>query len=112
MPSITHKVMTLARTRNSAFFASLREIFLAFAILLFTGVIANAEDGYRLWLRYDPLPQEAIASYRPRIGSIVVLGNSAPLAAIRAESDNGFAGLLGTTIKLQSKVDRHGVIVP
>jgi alpha-glucuronidase len=111
MTSITSKAIILARPQNFAFLASLREIFLSFTILLFTGVIANAEDGYRLWLRYDPLPQQAIASYRPRVASIVVPGNSATLDAIRAELDNDLAELLGTTIQLASRVDRDAAIV-
>src|SRR5437660_1157988 len=111
MTSITNRAMRLACTQNFAFFASLRETFLAFAILLFPGVIANAEDGYRLWLRYDPLPQQAIASYRPRLGSIVAPGNSATLDAIRTELHNGLAGLLGTAIPLASEVDRDNAIL-
>jgi alpha-glucuronidase len=112
--------MPLTRTRNESRHVRLprprqlyacRKACLTFSILLFTGVFAKAEDGYRLWLRYDPLPQQAIASYRPRVRSIVVPGNSATLEAIRAELDNDLAGLLGTTIQLASEVDRDGAIV-
>jgi len=36
---------------------------IAVAIIFATGVISKAEDGYRLWLRYDPLPKQTIESY-------------------------------------------------
>ena len=40
---------------------------------------AKAEDGYRLWLRYDSLPKEMIEVYLPRVISIVAPGASATL---------------------------------
>src|SRR2546427_5385854 len=117
MTSITNKAVAFTRTRSksrhlvSRQLCACRKSCLTFAILLFTGAIANADDGYRLWLRYDPLPQQAIASYRPRVECIVVPGNSATLDAIRAELDNGLAGLLGTAIPIAREVDRDGAIV-
>jgi hypothetical protein len=39
------------------------------------GVIAIAEDGYRLWLRYDLLPKQVIDVYRSRITSVLVPGD-------------------------------------
>src|SRR6185503_2751621 len=56
--------------------------FLLFLVLLFAGTITKAEDGYRLWLRYDPLPKQVIDTYRPRIRSLVVPRGSATLDAI------------------------------
>jgi hypothetical protein len=60
-------------------------ICLAAGWLLLAMTAARAEDGYRLWMRYDPLPAETIAGYRSRVTSIVAPGNSATLDAIRAE---------------------------
>src|SRR5439155_244677 len=44
---------------------------IAVAIIFVTGAISKAEDGYRLWLRYDPLPKRTIdkldISQKPRL---------------------------------------------
>ena len=66
-------------------------------MLFFLAGTADADDGYRLWLRYDSLPTRMISIYRPRVTAIVVTGNSARLNAIRGEFTNGLTGLLGST---------------
>src|SRR3954470_5267327 len=71
----------------------------------------RAEDGYRLWLRYDRLPERAIEAYRPRITSVVVPDGSATLDAIRAELVDGCSGLLGGPVPVAEKVDRDGALV-
>ena len=72
---------------------------------------ANQEDGYRLWLRYDSLPPEAIAVWRPRVQAIRVPGNTATLTAIQEELVAGCSSLLGGDISSVDEVDRDGVIV-
>jgi alpha-glucuronidase len=84
---------------------------IAVAIILVTGVIGKAEDGYRLWLRYDPLPKQTIESYRPRIASVVVPGNSATLQAIRSELVSGCSGLLDSSVPAGSFVREGAVVV-
>jgi alpha-glucuronidase len=84
---------------------------LAIAACFFTGITTKAEDGYRLWLRYDSLPDQRVKVYSPRVTSIVVQGNSATLDAIRKELTDGCAGLLGKTIKVADKVDGDGAII-
>ncbi|HXG63736.1 MAG TPA: alpha-glucuronidase family glycosyl hydrolase, partial [Blastocatellia bacterium] len=84
---------------------------LTVAILFFTGATAKAEDGYRLWLRYDPLPRQVISAYRSHVTSLVVSGGSATLDAIRAELVNGCAGLLGSPVPVAKEVDRDGAVV-
>jgi alpha-glucuronidase len=84
---------------------------LAVAILFFSAATAKAEDGYRLWLRYDSLPSRMIDTYRLRVASIVVPGKSATLDAIRSELANGCAGLLGSAVPVVAEVDRDGAIV-
>ena len=74
-------------------------------------VSAMAEDGYRLWLRYDRLPAESIKAYQPRLTSIVVPGNSASLDAIRTELVDGFSGLIGHPVPVAADVDRDGAVV-
>jgi len=84
---------------------------LALALLAFGGTTAQADDGYRLWLRYDSLPAPLIRAYRERVTSVVVTGNSATLDNIRTELVNGFTGLLGAPVPLSSDADRDGVVV-
>src|SRR5215813_7503466 len=84
---------------------------LTVAIHLFIGASAKAEDGDRLCLRYDPIPQQMIGVYRPRVTSIVALGDSATLDAIRTELVNGCAGLLGNPVPVAKGIDRDGALV-
>jgi alpha-glucuronidase len=72
---------------------------------------APADDGYRLWLRYDRLPANAIAKYQPRVRFIVVPGDSATMKAIRAELVNGCSGLLGDRVKERDNIGSDGVVL-
>jgi alpha-glucuronidase len=85
--------------------------FLAAVLRLCTGVAARAEDGTRLWLRYDPLPKRALDAYRPRVTAVVVPAGSATLDALRTELVEGCSGLLGRPVPTASEVDRDGAVV-
>ena len=74
-------------------------------------ITVAAEDGYRLWLRYDPIPKELIEAYRPRVTSIVAPGGSATIEAVRNELSNGCSGLLGGAVTVAEKIERDGAIV-
>src|SRR5262249_20677884 len=84
---------------------------LTVAVQLFLGTTTRAEDGYRLWLRYAPLPQQMIDSFQPRVTSIVAPGSSATLDAIRTELLNGCTGLLGRAVPVAGDVNRDGAVV-
>jgi alpha-glucuronidase len=71
----------------------------------------TAEDGSRLWLRYERLPKQMIEVYRPRVTAVVVAGNSTTLDAIRTELIHGCTGLLDSPLTAAEKVDRDGAIV-
>ena len=88
-----------------------RLVCLAAALQLLAGATAAAEDGYRLWLRYDPLPRRMVEVYRPRVASVVVEGKSPTLDAIRTELVGGCTGLLGGSVPLAEKVERDGAVV-
>ena len=81
------------------------------AIVLISMTTAQAEDGYRLWLRYDPLPAKTVESYRPRIRSIIAPGKSLTMDAIRSELINGCTGLLGYSVLLTNHVESDGVVI-
>ncbi len=72
---------------------------------------ARADDGYRLWMRYDRLPGKELESYRPRLASVVVTGGSRTLDAVRTELVDGFSGLLGQAVPVAVDVDRDGAVV-
>src|SRR5690606_24137212 len=74
-----------------------RIVLAAFAALAAMSAQLAADDGYRLWLRYEPLAEPARAAYAAAIGSIDCPGDSPTLAAARAELEMGLAGLLGDT---------------
>ena len=84
---------------------------LTVVVLFFLCATAKAEDGYRLWLRYDPLPAQVIRVYRPRVASVVVQGKSATLDAVRTELVNGCTGLLGGAVAVAGDVERDGAVV-
>ncbi len=73
---------------------------------------ANAEDGYRLWLKYDLISdQDLLKDYRERIKGIMFEGESATIQIAEKELLNGLAGLLGKTIQEVDVVSADGVIV-
>ncbi|MEQ1675997.1 MAG: alpha-glucuronidase family glycosyl hydrolase [Chitinophagaceae bacterium] len=73
------------------------------AILFFTFLLTGiqAEDGYRLWLRYDKITNTAqLNKYIAAIRFPFVTGNSATTAIIRDELSTALSGLFG--LKIQS----------
>src|SRR5262245_42736856 len=86
-------------------------ICLTVSLQFFVGAVVNAEDGYRLWLRYDPLSRQMIDLYRARVTSIIVTGNSATSQAIRSELVEGLTGLLGSPIAAVNEVSRDGTVI-
>lgn len=71
----------------------------------------QAEDGYRLWLRFEPLPEEHVERYRTRVSSVLVSGDSATLDLIRAELTGACTGLLGHQIPLTAQPKDGAVVV-
>ena len=72
-------------------------------ILLFNSV--SAEDGYRLWLRYNTIDNPALLQqYRQQITSINCPADEAKLMAANQELQNGLSGLLGKKVSLQTAV--------
>src|SRR5690606_3204393 len=57
--------------------------------------LAQAEDGYELWLRYRPLEQAALERYRPALAQLVLPAGNETQRATRDELVRGLGGLLG-----------------
>ncbi|MFD3002345.1 alpha-glucuronidase family glycosyl hydrolase [Pontibacter toksunensis] len=85
---------------------------LPFLLLLLVTNSLYAEDGYRLWLRYDQLNDAArLKDYRKAISGILVDGDSPTLLAAEKELKMGLDGLLGKAVPLTEKLTRKGAIV-
>jgi alpha-glucuronidase len=83
----------------------------AFALQLLAASGAKADDGYRLWLRYDRLPANVLKDYRPRVTSLVVQGQSPTLDAVRVELSGGCERLLDSSIPFANRIDGDGALV-
>ena len=70
----------------------------------------KADDGYRLWLRYDQLPSRSLDRYRELIKSIAVEGKSATFDFIRDELSQGCAGLLGMPVAVGIRDDASVIV--
>ena len=74
---------------------------LSLALIAILSVLARADDGYRLWLRYDPIADSALRqSYAAATRHIVVAtpnGTDSPtLTVAREELTTALRGLLGS----------------
>lgn len=71
-----------------------------------------AEDGGRLWLRYDKIEDaQKLDQYRAAVKGVLVEGSSATVAAIREELEMGLSGLLGESIPGLTEMQQEGTIV-
>jgi len=72
-----------------------------FALVLFFITLSHAfaESGYRLWMRYDPISDEALRKqYQSSLSSIHIDTMSATLKAASEELAMGLSGLLGKAV--------------
>lgn len=75
------------------------------------GASAQAEDGYALWLRYQPLPAEVAMGQTASATQLVVPVETPVLASARDELLRGLSGLLGVVPTLSDDVTQAGAIV-
>ncbi|HSU27733.1 MAG TPA: alpha-glucuronidase family glycosyl hydrolase [Chitinophagaceae bacterium] len=76
----------------------MKKIFYLFYFLSFT-INMRAEDGYRLWLRYDLVQNKTLLNkYRAQVNACSLFGNSEIIEAARNELSMGLSGLLGGKI--------------
>ena len=88
--------------RNNSSFSSLTFLFF---LLLLVPFRITAEDGYRLWLRYDRIANEnKLKEYRKNIKSIHFPGDSPTLKAAREELTRGLTGLLDSSVRFTDKL--------
>jgi alpha-glucuronidase len=91
---------------------NIRHLFAAALSLLGLATI-HADDGYRLWLRYQPVNDPALrAAYSSAMQDIVTSAAPTPtLAAARAELVRGLHGLLGVEVPVVPKSTRTGAVL-
>ncbi|OQP61784.1 alpha-glucuronidase [Niastella vici] len=79
-------------------------------IFLYTSVIA--EDGYRLWLRYNTIDNATLLQqYRLQITSINCAADNDILKAAQQELQTGLSGLLGREIPAQKAVTNGTILM-
>lgn len=72
-------------------------------LLLLASMVAKADDGYRLWLKYDLLKNTAVRAQYLAYAQYIAYNSSDPVAQTAAqELQTGLQGLLGKSIRLQN----------
>ncbi|MEY4242468.1 MAG: hypothetical protein RLZZ245_53 [Verrucomicrobiota bacterium] len=84
---------------------------LVFLISLLIQPAAVADDGYRLWLRYETLPAEQSAGYKTRLAALVAPGESATMDAIRKELASAIPSMLERALPAAQNVESDGALV-
>jgi len=82
-------------------------------LLLFGSIVVHAEDGYRLWLRYDPIDDPfLLQQYRQAIGPCYfpAAGSDTRLAA-RNELSVALTGLLGQTPSFTTELSPNSLLI-
>lgn len=71
-----------------------------------------AENGYDLWLRYQPIADKKLqTNYRQTITAIQINGSSSTIAAAKEELKNGLTGLLQTVIPFTNNNIKNGTLI-
>ena len=87
------------------------KIKLFIALILTIPLSAICDDGYRLWLKYDPISDNLMLNeYRKSIKGYMVLGESPTIDVIKAELQNGLSGLLDRQIPASNTFSDHFII--
>jgi alpha-glucuronidase len=85
-------------------------IFVVVFFLLYN--FSQAEDGYRLWLRYDRITDaKKLNAYKAALTEIYLKDDSPTLKAASEELSNGLAGLLGIRLPFLRTITKHGALI-
>jgi len=88
----------------------LQNLVLATCILVAQNALA--EDGYEMWLRYQPVADtKLIKSYRQQLGQLVVEGQSPSLDAAARELEQGLSGLLNQSVSRSQRLNKSGSVI-
>jgi alpha-glucuronidase len=90
----------------------MQKINLLLLLIFIPSFFAMAEDGHRLWLRYDPIAdQELLKHYRKAITGYTIEGTSPTIRIAQKELQQGLKGLLAADIPANSSVNTDGLLV-
>ncbi len=71
-----------------------------------------AEDGYRLWLRYDRIADlTLLKEYKKAVTGYIIEGSSPTIEIARKELQRGLNGLLGCPVKNYTTAGKNGLII-
>lgn len=86
--------------------------FIVLLLSIFIFGITQAEDGYKLWMRYSPVTdQQLLAHYNKYLRGYMIEGSSPVLDAAGEELRTALNQMLGAEIPQVSGVRKHGIIV-
>lgn len=89
----------------------LKSMYILILLPLYSGVLL-AENGYRLWLRYDKISDSKLLdSYNSFLTGIVMTGNSETIKAAHEELLGGLNGLLATDFTQRFKTTGKGSLI-
>jgi alpha-glucuronidase len=79
---------------------------------LLSPLILRAEDGYRLWQRYDQIQDASrLQAYQQAVTQIVVEGSSPTLTVAQKELTTALSGLLGKPVPVSQRISQAGALV-
>src|SRR5688572_13461877 len=84
---------------------------LAAACVVVLHLPIRAEDGYRLWMRYDALTKPEIERYLSTVGHVVLEGRSPTLDAARDELRIGMTGMFGEDVQVSSTLSNDNSLL-
>lgn len=85
---------------------------LSLGLLFFIHAHSKAEDGYRLWLRYDKISdQKKSTVYTKAIKGWMIEGESPTITAAKKELQQGLDGLLGQPIPSVKNLKGGGIVI-
>jgi alpha-glucuronidase len=74
------------------------------------GSFVRAEDGYRLWLRYEPIADsKCLEQYRKSVSQVVLPKSFQDGDVVRRELQSGLSGLLGIELSAFTEIGRAHV---
>ncbi len=81
-------------------------------VLLLAATLLHAENGYRLWLRYDAIADKQLQNtYSKQLRWVLADSTSATLLAARRELQTGLTGLLAHPVSFTNTLHTEGTIV-
>ncbi len=83
-----------------------------FLLLIISRSFVYADDGYRLWLKYDKLnDQHILNAYKQSLAGIIIEGKSATLDVSKEELLTGLKGLLNSDVPILKAVQKNSLVI-